>query len=307
MLKAFIIFSLTIFTTSFYSTHDHNHNSDHQHTSNCFPENDLKFPADQKSAGGISKEEFNLVLDEFEAVMNLEVSRVDAARLVVERRWETADVNAMAYQSGSYRYIVMYGGLARHPDVTSDAFRLVACHELGHHLGGAPKKLGGYWGGSSWASNEGQADYYASLKCFRRLVIEGRKLNQAVAGPDLSQYPETELNYAKAECAKSFTNSDDQEICVRATMGGYAIGRMFASFGSTTSISLHTPNPTVVTRTNDNHPESQCRTDTYFQGAICDVSYRNDVSNNDERYGTCNQKDNHARGLRPLCWHKPSA
>ncbi len=298
MLKAFIILSIGLFTTSFH----------HAHTSDCFPKNDLSFPADQKSSGGITKAEFDQVLDEFEAVMNLEVSRVDAARLVVERKWETADVNAMAYQSGIYRYIVMYGGLARHPDVTVDAFRLVACHELGHHLGGAPKKVGGFWGGAAWASNEGQADYYASLKCFRRLVIEGQKLNLAVAGPDLSNYPASELNMAKAECAKSFTNSDDQEICLRATMGGYAIGRMFNSFGSASKpISLSTPNPNVVSKTNDNHPESQCRTDTYFQGAICDVSYRNDVSNNDERYGTCNKKDNHPRGLRPLCWFRPSA
>lgn len=297
MLKAFIILTLSFFSTSFH----------HAHTSNCFPKNDLSFPADQKSTGGITKADFDRVLDEFEAVMNLEVSRVDAARLVVERRWETADVNAMAYQSGSYRYVVMYGGLARHPDVTVDAFRLVACHELGHHLGGSPKKAGGFWGGAAWASNEGQADYYASLKCFRRLVIEGQKLNLDVAGPDLSKYPASELNLAKTECAKSFTRSDDQEICVRATMGGYAIGRMFNSFNTNTKpISLATPNPNVVSRTNDNHPESQCRTDTYFQGAICDVSYRDDVSNNDEYRGTCNNKDNHPRGLRPLCWFKPS-
>lgn len=297
MLKAFIVFSLSFFISSF----------NHVHTSNCFPENDLSFPADAKNAGGITKAEFDQTLDEFEAVMNLEVSRVDSARLEVERRWDTPDVNAVAYQSGIYRHIVMYGGLARHPDTTVDSFRLVACHELGHHLGGAPKKAGGFWGGAAWASNEGQADYYASLKCFRRLVIEGRQLNLDVKGPDLSKYPASELNIAKTECNKSFTRADDIEICVRATMGGYAIGRMFASFSSMPApVSLATPNPTVVTRTNDNHPESQCRMDTYYQGAICDVSYRADVSNSNGNYGTCNEKDNHKRGLRPNCWFRPS-
>ena len=59
----------------------------------------------------------------------------------------------------------MFGGLARHKLVTPDGFALVACHEMGHHLGGAPRRGG-------WASNEGQSDYYATTKCARRIWAE---------------------------------------------------------------------------------------------------------------------------------------
>ena len=50
--------------------------------------------------------------------------------------------------------------------ITVDGMALVACHEMGHHMGGAPKIDG--WYGSSWATNEGGADYYGTLKCARR-------------------------------------------------------------------------------------------------------------------------------------------
>ena len=62
----------------------------------------------------------------------------------------------------------------------------------------------------------------------------------------------------------------------------------------------------VVTKTDDNHPAYQCRRDTYFQGALCDEDYRTDVTATSEVTGTCHGSTNHTRGLRPLCWFKPS-
>jgi len=61
----------------------------------------------------------------------------------------------------------MFGGLARHETMTPDGFATVVCHELGHHLGGVPKKFS--WFGNSWASNEGQADYFGIMKCLRKM------------------------------------------------------------------------------------------------------------------------------------------
>jgi hypothetical protein len=58
----------------------------------------------------------------------------------------------------------VYGGLARHGEITPDGFALVLCHEIGHHLGGVPR----YSGANGWASNEGQSDYFAATKCLRR-------------------------------------------------------------------------------------------------------------------------------------------
>jgi len=47
-------------------------------------------------------------------------------------------VNAYAsVDKQGQQFIHMFGGLARHPLMTEDAFLLVACHEFGHHYGGA--------------------------------------------------------------------------------------------------------------------------------------------------------------------------
>ena len=85
-------------------------------------------------------------------------------------------MNAFAKQGASTWEVHMYGGLARHQAVTADGFALVVCHELGHHLGGAPQKVD-WFGRLRWASNEGQADYWGTAKCFRKLLEErGRQL-----------------------------------------------------------------------------------------------------------------------------------
>lgn len=295
-----------LFLTSFHTAHRH-------HTF-CFPDNDMSFPINGKLSGGLTQAEFDLVLDEFEGVMWVEVNNAEnGAILVVERLWNNNAVNAYALPYGIYRQVTFFGGLARHPEMTSDTLRLIACHELGHHLAGKP-----YWperdplnpskvidGTESWAASEGQSDYYASLKCFRQLIIEGQSNNFAIASSDLKKYPETEVTFATQKCNQNFTNNQDQEICLRASLAGYSAGKIFKGFNQV-EVSLKTPSKSVVTKVDFRHPEGQCRTDTYFQGALCDVSYRDRVLKDDPNWNTCNEKSNHKDGLRPYCWYKPS-
>ena len=146
------------------------------------PENDLYIPSSVKSINGITKEEFDKAIDEVEHIYAPIVSSL-GGNLQIERNWDDGTVNAYASQSGKTWKVAMFGGLARHATITKDAMALVVCHELGHHIGGAPKKGaaagtgGGWWGGQtsgsaiSWASNEGQADYFATLKCLRKTWI----------------------------------------------------------------------------------------------------------------------------------------
>ena len=56
------------------------------------------------------------------------------------------------HEEGSFNkwVVAMFGGLARRPEVTKDAFQFVVCHEVGHHLAGWPFAY-------DWASNEGQS------------------------------------------------------------------------------------------------------------------------------------------------------
>lgn len=305
-IKFFTALISFLFLTSYHEAHRH-------HTL-CFPENDMSFPDNGRTAGGLTKAEFDLVLDEFEAVMQFVVSRADGGSiLVVERLWNNNSVNAYAVPYGIYKQVTFFGGLARHPEMTTDSLRLIACHELGHHLAGRP-----YWperdprnpnilieGTEGWAASEGESDYYASLKCMRHLIIEGEKSNLAMKTSDLSRYPTSEVSFARNKCSQSFTNAQDRDICVRASMAGYSLGRVFKGFSST-EVSLTTPNPNVVAKTDPRHPQGQCRTDTYFQGALCEVSYRLDVLKEDPNYNTCNRRNGDTVGVRPLCWYKPS-
>ena len=134
------------------------------------PENTLKIEVGDKASNNMTKEMF---LDKKGNVIKGKSTETPiiaemGAKLVMNNNWKSSTVNASAQQSGSNWQVNMYGGLARHPLVTVDGFMMVVCHELGHHIGGAPRKGG--WG-SVWASNEGQADYFAGLKCMRRVLL----------------------------------------------------------------------------------------------------------------------------------------
>ena len=155
----------------------------HKDCERFLPENDKYIGVDQQSnLGGLDEAQFNAVIDEVEAIYKPIVA-AKGGTLNVKRLWTDGTVNASAQRQGSTYVVNMYGGLARHQAVTADGFALVVCHEIGHHIGGSPVYGGkpsqangsGGWGGgggggsNSWASNEGQSDYFANTKCLRKV------------------------------------------------------------------------------------------------------------------------------------------
>jgi hypothetical protein len=186
---------------------------------------------------------------------------------------------------------------------------LVVCHEIGHHIGGAPKKGqssgegGGWWGGQvgglSWPSNEGQADYFATLKCLRK----------AWNNDNNTEIVKT-LNAPKAVvdvCSKRYRkNKVDSALCVRMAMAGKSVSDLFSVLGKLPATDFSTPDTKVVNSTDHNHPKAQCRLDTYYQGALCDINMNEDVSQTDEIQATCHPSLGYKIGTRPLCWFKPS-
>lgn len=264
-------------------------------TEGFLPDNDMYIPANIKSAGGVTEAEFNRVIDKAEAVYSPIIASMNA-RLEVVRNWNDGTVNAFAQQMGSTWRVSMFGGLARHKTITSDGFALVLCHEIGHHIGGAPRKTSP-WGGTAWATNEGQADYFATLKCLRRIWID--EDNASVVAK--MEVP-AEI---KRQCGEQWTWDRDYQICIRGAMAGMSVSKLFQNDrGSEPAVT--TPDPAVVTRTNHNHPAFQCRLDTYFQGALCQVDHNQDVSATDEVAGTCHRSIGDTTGVRPFCWFKPS-
>jgi len=102
------------------------------------PPNDLKIPVGSADDKGIVEAQFNEVMNIVEKIYKPQVAALGKV-LELRRLWTDATVNASAQQSGNRYILNMYGGLARHETITMDGMALVACHELGHHLAGAPK------------------------------------------------------------------------------------------------------------------------------------------------------------------------
>jgi hypothetical protein len=254
------------------------------------PENNLKISQWDKETNGMTKEKFLAIVKSVSDVYAPIVAQ-KGGTLSMNNRWDDDTVNASAQQSGKTWIVNMYGGLARHPLTTDDGFALVVCHELGHHLGGAPRK------GTSWASNEGQADYWGAMKCLRRVL---EKADNASVVSKMNVDAE-----ATKQCQATYHSENDIALCQRVAMAGKSLGSLLSELGGTGKVSFTTPDTSKVSRTNDNHPAGQCRLDTYFNGVLCDKSFDQDVDKTDPKVGTCIARDGYKVGPRPLCWYKP--
>jgi hypothetical protein len=259
-------------------------------------DNKLWIGPDAKDISSVTKESFNSILDKVEAIYT-PILKDMGKKLSVIRKWDDGTVNAYAQRSGNTWKISMFGGLARHATVTGDAFALVACHEVGHHIGGAPKKRSFF--SSSWASNEGQADYWGTSKCLRKFMEDDDNVSlmSKIEVPAL----------AKEKCESSFSKSGNElAMCLRGAMAGMSLANLFRALRNLEDpLQFDTPDPRVVKKTNDSHPAPQCRLDTYFHGALCDRDAYQDADQKDPSVGFCNRRDNYTDGIRPLCWYKP--
>lgn len=257
------------------------------------PENNLHLYDNVNFTSGITEEQFNEVIDEAEAYY---ASIIDnhGGELKIERKWSNATVNASAMQMGGTWYVNMYGGLARRKEVTKDGFALVLCHELGHHLGGFPYT-------SSWAANEGQSDYFATLTCARELWKDDAEAN-AEAERTVEEYP-------KQLCDSKWQDTTDRQVCYRSMMGGWSLADLLNQLGGGGAISWENKDPKEVTRTNNAHPAAQCRLDTYVAGAACVAQFdANSIpkTEKDSSAVSCLQSAGDNEGARPRCWFKPT-
>lgn len=258
--------------------------------SGFLPPNNMKIPVGQFTTGGITKAEFDAVLDRVDRIYAPDIERL-GAKLQVRHLWDDPTVNASATQQGKTWIINMYGGLARHAAINVEGMALVACHEIGHHMGGAPKISSWF---STWATNEGGSDYFATSKCLRRFFAEDDNkaiVAQATIDPLVQE-----------TCTKQFTTEADQYICMRSSLAGDSVAVLFQALRKeTTAPKYGTPDSRKVTRMDDNHPATQCRMDTYFAGLACSASVNEGLSNDDYRTGTC-YAPRDTVGNRPQCW-----
>lgn len=270
---------------------------------NCIPENTRKNPISYTKSttriNTVTEEVFNSTIENAKEVYAPIFKDQYGAELVIVADWEDATVNAYAQQSGKNWKVHMFGGLARDPLITRDGFLGVICHEIGHHIAGAPRK------GLSWASNEGQSDYFATSKCLKKIFEKDIQNTSRFYVRPLAGLTE-EQKIARKACQEVYKTHNERAICFRSALAGESLAKLLGSLGGNADVKFSTPDPAVVIKTNHNHPKGQCRMDSYFQGALCDVDHIVWPDAKDAAMGYCTSKDKFEIGLRPLCWFKPS-
>jgi hypothetical protein len=260
------------------------------HTCRGFvPSNTMHIGIDDKAAGGLTEEEFIQILTEAEEAFTPIFSRL-GGNLAIYGNWRSGEVNAAAGNRGNENLVIFYGGLARHPETTMDSFRLTVCHEMGHHIGGAPTYRDGM-------SSEGQADYYAGIKCMKYL-LRGKEQVEILDSPNV---PPRVLE----KCQDIYSTKEEQAVCVRTHLAGLAAGRLFASLNTRAILpNLDTPSRLVVRRTNVSYATPQCRTDTFVAGANCNKAGEPYLSRRTSQQAEVCIQSIDDDGFRPACWFK---
>lgn len=299
------------------------HAATHKHDANMpcnfFPPNKLRFPI--RASGQMPELTFRRIVQIVDQIYSPLFTKAGRPPLYISPRWDTDEVNAFATicdqpeMIGNPRYppecskmrtspgkitpfslVVMFGGLARHPMMTAEGFMLVACHEVGHHLGGFPR----YNQNQDWPSTEGQSDYFATAKCARRVL-------QAIGG-NVAWAQRARIDFdVRRSCMANFpTSQEEAAICMRSAMGGLSLARTLADVSMTdaTKVGFANVDKKVVSITYEGHPEAQCRLDTYYAGSLCRVGFDQDFDAKDSRTGACHPNRIERVGSRPNCWFK---
>lgn len=246
------------------------------------PPNNIKIST--KNFTGISASEFKEILKEFSDI-NAQMIKEKGYTLILKDKWLDNTVNADTEREDKKLIINAYGGLARFKGMDPDTYTMVLCHELGHHFGGFPRK--------GWASNEGQSDYYATMKCFRKMPYSKKIIKNP---PPI----------VKEKCSLLHKSKDDINVCITSTMIGFNLADILnrLSEGKKT-LDFNTPDEKQVNATFHGHPEAQCRLDTYFAGAICNMSQFEDFDEINPIIAACAEEKGDILGIRPRCWYKP--
>lgn len=251
-----------------------------------FPKND-RYIGVEFVDQGISEADFNVVLDKIVAIYD-PIVQSHGFKLQFNRLWPDGTVNSDTDTEGDTWVINSYGGLARYKGITMDAYAGVACHELGHHLGGAP-----VFDDGSEMSIEGEADYHVGTKCLRKYFAADNNV-QLMQGVTVDPL-------VVSKCTAAFLDDAEQiAICERSSIAGFLLADVLRDLGGEGPIAFNTPDPHQVDRTDESHPAAQCRLDTYFASAVCPVSSDVEFSNTDVTVGACMTGD----GARPACWYK---
>lgn len=271
-----------------------------QNTFACIPGANIGFSFSGKSLSPserlnqLNKEDIDKIIHRVHSAYK-DTVRSLGAELEINNNWNSLEISASTDRVQNKYIINLEGGISKHHLMNSDSIAMILCHELGHHIGGAPKYPPII---STWASTEGQSDYFGSSKCFKKVFISDDNV-------DLIR----NLNIPKVvqmKCEDSYINHNDVSLCIRSAISSKRVVELLKSLRSATDeISFNTPDLSVVEETNIAHPLPQCRLDTYLSGSLCNIDFNLSFDALDPRIGACNRIDGYNIESRPLCWFKP--
>jgi len=211
--------------------------------------------------------------------------------LIMRNLWQDNSIGASAFRRGNNWFVNINGGMARHPQMTSDGLLAVVCHEIGHHLAGAPINRGF----NNWSSVEGQSDYFATFKCLKLILSEENN----VALVDELSLPEI----VRQDCSAKYILSN-YYLCLRLALASLSAVRVQEARSNKPFTSqFETPDTSVINRTFSGHNSPQCRLDTLYAGLLCDKDYNQVFSLSNE--DNCLRSQGYRLESRPTCWYKP--
>ncbi len=251
--------------------------------------------------------------------------------LYIKNLWSNSTVNARVMRASvdgkQVLKVEMFGGISKHFEATLDSTTAILCHEIGHHMGGAPKYSGGMSSANKWASNEGQSDYWASLKCLRKMfgdddnvtIMQERAKIFSSTKNKVRKKANQVAPYALEQCESVYKSESEAYLCYRIAIAGMQTARILQSlkfgFGAIARRwfpsrvergmpKFNKKDNSKVSKTNNKHPAAQCRLDTYLAGALCDKPIDEDVDAEDPNIGSCSISNGDKVGNRPACWFK---
>jgi hypothetical protein len=215
--------------------------------------------------------------------------------LILEMRDDSTQA-AAAHHNFTTLDLIVYRGLLDSPRLTPDGLRMIVCHELGHLFGGAPRKnVPLDWDGPiaddglSYLSTEGQADYYAGMICFRKLV-EYASVNEPQ--PDMKRVGPTLRN--KCTVGALYTGKE-VETCLRSGLAGEDFLKLTYEF----PISCEKEDTSkTLNLIRDSYPGRQCRLDTIVSGGLCHNSNKLVLDFMSIDKSGCQE----SLAIRPQCW-----
>jgi hypothetical protein len=150
--------------------------------------------------------------------------------------------------------IYLMGGFVRLDGMTPDGLAVTACHEIGHGIGGDPKKNPSM--GMPGSTTEGQSDYFSTKVCLPVVMKYLEQLRAISNNPYLAKLCGLQKKYKTELCKRMFT-------ALESDMAFFDyLGTPVAFENYATEVALE------INRDPSFYPSSQCRLDTMIHGLL---------------------------------------